>query len=82
MSDTCHECGEEVGVRDRVMGVLSAQTPSYKSAHLLWSELSGAEIILLFHPDCMEKMWLQKTEERLPETHSHDVPKPHEKQPH
>ena len=81
MADTCHECGGEIGVRDKIMGVLSAQTPGYKSDRLLWSELSGAQIILLFHPNCMEKMWLQKTEEMLPETHSHDVPKPHEKQP-
>ena len=81
MYDTCHECGERIGVRDKVMGVLSAQTPHYSSAHLLWSELSGAEILLLFHPERMEKMWLQKTEERLPEVHSHDVPKSHEKQP-
>ena len=82
MLDTCHECGEDVTVRERVMGVVAGQTPNYKSNKLVWSELAGAEIVLLFHVECMEKMWLQKTEEVLPVTHSHDSPLPHEKQPH
>ena len=71
MAETCHECGGEIGVNDRVMGVFGARKPSYGAPTTIWAELYDGQIIFVYHPQCMETIWESKMGETLPEATTH-----------
>jgi hypothetical protein len=53
------------------MGVFGARKPSYGSPATYWHELYDGQIMLVFHPECMQKMWEAKVGEQLPEPTTH-----------
>ncbi len=71
MVETCHECGEPLGVNARVMGVFGARKPSYGAPATLWAELYDGQIIFVYHPECLQKLWESKIGENLPEATTH-----------
>ena len=66
MAAKCHGCQKELSAGAPVLGVFAGRKPSYGSRTVIWSELYDPQLLLVYHSECMQKMWEETMNEKLP----------------